>query len=226
MTWTGTGTTPGVDRFGPETFGAGQPLGHYVDGENARRAEEGGALDRHDTHRTEADDDHGRTRLDGGPERTDVARGKDVGEEHGRLVGDSFGDRQDELIGERHGDRFGLTAGKIGHRTERGGLVGQAEVREPGSARLAPTAADHPRDQDAVSDSDAVDLWTGFGHRPDRLVAQPDADSGRGVVVQVQVRAADGGVFDGHDHTIGTRKDRIGYVMDRDRRVPPERWLS
>ena len=137
-------------------------------------------------------------------------------EKYGRLVGHSFGDRQDELIGERHGNCFGLTAGKTGRRPERRGLVRQAEVRETGPARLAQTAADHTRDQDTVSDPDAVDVRTGFGNRPDRLVAQLDAGSGRGVVVEVQVRAADGGVFDGHDHAIGTREDRIGDIVYRE----------
>jgi hypothetical protein len=61
-----------------------------------------------------------------------------------------------------------------------------------------------------------VDVRADLGHRPDRLVAELDAGSGRGVVVEVQVRAADGGVFDGHDHAIGTRKDRIGYIVHSD----------
>ena len=60
------GASPGADRASigsaPEPLGPGQPLGHHVDGQDARRAEERGALQRHDPDRAEADDDHGRTR--------------------------------------------------------------------------------------------------------------------------------------------------------------------
>ena len=53
------GCDPGVDRLGTEALGPGQALGHDVHGEEARRPEERGALERHDPHGAEAHDDHG-----------------------------------------------------------------------------------------------------------------------------------------------------------------------
>ena len=91
---------------------------------------------------------------DGGPERADVARRQDVGEQHRRLVGHAFGDRQGELVGERNGHRLGLPAREVGHGAERGGLAGQAHVGLPGQAGPAQAAADDARHEDAVARRD------------------------------------------------------------------------
>ena len=52
--------------LGPEVLGPGQALGHHVDGEDARRAEERGALHRHDADGSEPHHHDGRARGDGG----------------------------------------------------------------------------------------------------------------------------------------------------------------
>ena len=53
-----------------------------------------------------------------------------------------------------------------------------------------------------------------FGHRPDGLVAQPDADAGRRVVVEVQIGTADGGALDGDDDALGPGQHGIGHLLD------------
>ena len=131
------GCEPGVDGLGAEALGPGQPLGHHVHGQDAGRTEERGALQRHDADRAEPDDDHGRPRPDGGPQRAEVAGREDVGEQHGLLVGHALGDGEREEVGERHRHGFGLPAGQIGHRAERGRLAGQADVGLAGQAGRA-----------------------------------------------------------------------------------------
>ena len=59
-------------------------------------------------------------------------------------------------------------------------------------------------------------MRAGFGHRPDRLVPQLDARPRRRVVVQVEIRPADGRRLDGDDDTVGTGKHGIGNVAQRD----------
>ena len=140
---------------------------------------------------------------DGGPERADVARREDVGQEHGLLVGHALGDGQGELVGEGDGDRFGLAAGEVGHGPERGGLAGQAEVGEPGGAGPH-SRRSRPRPRPGRGRRHGrLHVRADLGHRADGLVAQPDAGAGRGVVVQVQIRAADGGAFDRDDDALG-----------------------
>ena len=59
-------------------------------------------------------------------------------------------------------------------------------------------------------------MRAGLGHRPDHLVAQPDAHTRRRVVVQVQVRPADRGPFDRDDDAFGPGEHGIGDVLDPD----------
>ena len=215
-TWSAPGADAGVDGLRPEALGAGQALGHHVHGEDARRPEERRGLQRHDPDGAEAHDDHGGARLDGGAQRTQVARREDVGEEDRLLVGDALGDGEGEEVGEGHGHGLGLAARQVGQRPEGGVLVGEADVGLAGQAGRADAAPDHARDQDAVTPLQAADVWPHFRHRPDGLVTELNAGPGGRVVVQVQIGSADGGALDRHDDAFGTGQDRIGDVLDRD----------
>ena len=210
------GRDAGIDRLRPEPLGAGQPFGHDVHGKNARRAEERCALQRHDADGTEADHDHGGARRDGGPQRTEVAGGEDVGEKDGFFVGDAFGDGEGEEVGERHGHGLGLAAREAGHRPEGRVLVGEAHVGLAGQAGSADAAPDHTRHQHAVAPPQAADVRPDFCHRPDGLVTELNAGPRGRVVVKVQIGSADGGALDRHDDAFGTRQDGIGDVLDRD----------
>ena len=101
-TWSATGCDAGVDRLGAEALGPGQALGHHVHGQDARRTEERGALERHDPDGAEADHDHGGARSDVGPQCAEVTGGEDVGQEDGLLVG-----RRPREWGGRTGRRTG-----------------------------------------------------------------------------------------------------------------------
>ena len=69
----------GIDRFGPQRLGPGQPLGDHVHRQDPGGAEERGALQRHDADGAQPHDDHRRAGPDGGPQRAEVAGGEDVG---------------------------------------------------------------------------------------------------------------------------------------------------
>ncbi len=204
------------DRLGAKALGACQPFGHHVHGKDARRAKERSALQRHDPHGAEAHDDDGRAWLNGGAQRPEVTGGKDVGEEHRLFAGDAIGDGQGEEIGEGDRHRLGLAAGKVGHRPKCGGHAGEADVGLAGQARAADAAPDHAGDEHAVARLEGAYMGTSLGHRADGLVPEADAVAGRGVVVQVQIRSADGRALDGDDDTLGPRQHRIGNILDRD----------
>ena len=207
---------PGIDRLGSQLLGPGQPLGHHVDGQDARRAEQSGALHGHDADGTEPDDDDGGPRSDDGTQRAHVAGGQDVGQQHRVFVGHALGDGQGEEVGERHGHGLGLTAGEVGDGAERGGLAGLADVGLPGQAGPADTAADDARDEHPVARPVRAHVRADLGHRADGLVTEPDARPGRRVVVQVQIRAADGGALDRDDDARRSGQHRVGHVLDAD----------
>ena len=210
------GRDAGVDWLRPVAFGAGQPLGNDIHGKDARRAEERCALQRHDPDGAEAHDDHVGARPNGRPQRTEVARREDVGEKDGLFVGDAFRDGEGEEVGERHRHGLGLAAGQIGHRPERCVLVGQAHVGLAGQAGRADAAPDHARNQDTVTALQASYVRADFCHRPDGLVTELNAGPRGRIVVQVQIRTADGGALDRHDDALGSRQDGVGHVLDRD----------
>jgi len=204
----------GVDRLGAERLGPGEPLGDHVDGEDAGRAEERGALQRHDADGPQPHDDDGRSRADGRPERAQVAGREDVGQQDGLVVGDTLGNTQREGVGKGDGHGLGLPTGEVGHGSERGGLAGEAHVGLAGAAGAAHAAADHAGDEHAIAPPQALHVRSGLQHRPDGLVAQADADPGRRIVVEVEIGAADRGALDLDDDPVGTGERGIGHVFD------------
>ena len=170
----------------------------------------------HDPDGAEAHDDDGRAWRNGGAQRPEVTGGKDVGEEHRLFVGDAVGDGQGEEVGEGDRHRLGLAAGKIGHRPKCSGHAVEADVGLAGEAGTADATPDHARDEHAVAWLQGAYVGANLGHRADGLVPETDAVAGRGVVVQVQIRSADGRALDSDDDTLGPRQHRIGNVLDRD----------
>ena len=182
----------------------------------ARRAEERSALHRHDADGSEPHHHDGRARGDGGAAGADVAGGQDVGQEHGLLVGHALGDGQREGVRARDRQGLGLAAGQVGDRPERLRFPPQTEVGPAAQARAALTAADDTRDEHAVAYPQRSYMSADLGHGADRLVAEPDARPGRGVVVQVQIRPADGGALDRDDRPGRPRKNGVGHLFDAD----------
>ena len=82
----------GVDGLGSEGLGPRAALRNEIDREDSARTEHPDAAKRHQTNGSTADDCDGCTRPDVGAEGTEVARGQDVGEQDGLLVGDAVRD--------------------------------------------------------------------------------------------------------------------------------------
>ena len=125
----------GVDRLGAELGGAGEALGHHVDGEDAGGPVELRALQREHADRAEADHHHGVAGRDLGHLGAEVAGGEDVGEEHGLLVGDALGDLEHRRVGRRDGDGLGLAAPQVERGAEHLQAAVAAHDRVAGPAR-------------------------------------------------------------------------------------------
>ncbi len=192
--------------------GPGEPFGHQVHADDPGGAAVQGDARGHVPDRAETEDGQGAARGNGGVLDGLPGGGQDVREVDEPLVGRAVGHLDGQGVAERHAQELGLPAGHLPVElavAEEGGalaplahLGGLALRLQPLPAHDARAAGDVEGHDDAVARRERGDAGAGLLHDAHRLVAQDVArfHVGPEQLVQMQVRAADAGGGDPHDH--------------------------
>ncbi len=120
------------------------------------------------------------------------------------------------VVDEGHLDQLGLTPVERVGRAEHPDAGVLALDQLAGQARPAVAASDHAGDQHLVTFGEGLDVGAGGDDPPDELVPGTNAGDQHRAVVQVQVRAADGGVAHLDDGCAGRLDGRFVDVGDLD----------
>ncbi len=201
-----------VDGLGPRVDGPGPAPLDRVDGQHPARPQGQGRA--HGTQPHGPQPEH-HDRPAGGalrPLGAGPPGGQVVGQQQRRLVVHALGDAQHLEVGGRHGDGGGLAAGQHARPEHLGPLDAADGVA--GRTPVAGTAPGDGRRQHPVAHPEPPDVGADLEHRAEELVAHRDGHAEVEVaVVEVQVRAADGGGVDRHH---GSARPRRGTAP-----VPP-----
>jgi hypothetical protein len=222
-----------VDRLGAPLGGHVEALLEAVDGDDAPRPEQEGALDGEQPDGAAAPDGDGVARLDVAVLGGHVAGREDVAEEEHLLVVDALGNLHRPHVGVGHARVLGLPARVAAHHVrvaedararEAVDLLLHPRVRvrvvagrpQPAPAEEAAPTGDRERDDHAVADFKVVHAGARLDDLAHELVTEDVAFLHRRdvAVVEVQVGAADGRRSDFDDGVARVENLRLGHVLD------------